>query len=55
MRPDGGPLAGPVVAAVVVLREGSYLPGVDDSKRLSAKKRQAVLEEIMESALEVGG
>lgn len=49
-----GPLAGPVVAAVVVLREGFYLPGVDDSKRLSAKRRQAVLEEIMESALEVG-
>ncbi|MBE2204530.1 MAG: ribonuclease HII [Chthoniobacterales bacterium] len=34
-----GPLAGPVVAAAVVLPPGFHLPGLDDSKKLSATKR----------------
>lgn len=37
-----GPLAGPVVAAAVVLGKDFYLPGLTDSKRLSAKRRQAL-------------
>lgn len=35
-----GPLAGPVVAAAVVLAPGTQLPGVNDSKKLSEKKRE---------------
>jgi ribonuclease HII len=35
-----GPLAGPVVAAAVILPEGFFLPGIDDSKKLSEKKRE---------------
>ena len=34
-----GPLAGPVVAAAVILPPRERFPGVDDSKKLSAKKR----------------
>lgn len=37
-----GPLAGPVVAAAVVLPAGYALPGLDDSKKLSAAKRDAL-------------
>lgn len=46
-----GPLAGPVVAACVVLPEDFYLPGVDDSKKLSEKKRESLCEVILEKAL----
>lgn len=37
-----GPLAGPVVAAAVILPEGIELPGVNDSKRLLKKARSVV-------------
>lgn len=37
-----GPLAGPVVAAACVIPKGVFLPGVDDSKKLTAPQRQAV-------------
>ncbi len=46
-----GPLAGPVVAAAVVLPEEAELPGVDDSKKLSEKKREQLYEEILEKAV----
>lgn len=49
-----GPLAGPVVAACVVLPEDFYLPGVNDSKKLSEKKREALCEIILEKALSCG-
>lgn len=49
-----GPLAGPVVAACVVLPEDFYLPGVDDSKKLSEKKRETLCEVILEKALSCG-
>ena len=49
-----GPLAGPVVAACVVLPENFDVPGVDDSKKLSEKKREALYDEIMSRALAVG-
>lgn len=42
-----GPLAGPVVAAAVVLPEGYELPGLNDSKKLTAKKRDALYEHLM--------
>ncbi len=35
-----GPLAGPVIAAAVVLAPGQHIPGVRDSKRLSARRRE---------------
>jgi ribonuclease HII len=37
-----GPLAGPVSAAAVILPEGYECPGLNDSKKLSAKKREAL-------------
>lgn len=46
-----GPLAGPVVAAAVVLPEDFNLLGVDDSKKLSEKRREALCGEILERAL----
>lgn len=48
-----GPLAGPVVCAAVImpLDEESIIVGVDDSKKLSAKKREALAEEIKKRAL----
>lgn len=46
-----GPLAGPVVAAAVVLPEDFDLLGVDDSKKLSEKRREALYGEILERAL----
>ena len=48
-----GPLAGPVVCAAVVmpLDENSLVIGVDDSKKLSAKKREQLAEEIKNRAL----
>ena len=39
-----GPLAGPVVAAAVVLPEDFDVPGIDDSKKLSEKKREELFE-----------
>ncbi len=46
-----GPLAGPVVAAAVILRPGIVLEGLDDSKRLSAKQREKILPAIMEASV----
>jgi ribonuclease HII len=42
-----GPLAGPVVTAAVVLPMGYELPGLNDSKKLTAKKREALYEQLM--------
>lgn len=46
-----GPLAGPVVAAAVVLREGESLAGVRDSKKLSAARREELAYLIRSSAV----
>ena len=46
-----GPLCGPVVAAAVILPEGLYMEGLNDSKKLSEKKREALFDVIRESAL----
>ncbi|KGM45328.1 ribonuclease HII [Neobacillus niacini] len=48
-----GPLAGPVVAAAVILPEDFYLPGIDDSKKISEKKRNEYDEIIRREALAV--
>jgi len=49
-----GPLAGDVVAACVVMPGEPVLEWVDDSKKLSEKRREAVYEEIMANALYIG-
>ena len=49
-----GPLAGPVVTAAVVLPEDFDVPGIDDSKKLSEKRREELYDIIMERALAVG-
>lgn len=46
-----GPLAGPVVAAAVVLPRDCRILGINDSKKLSAQKREALYEEICEKAV----
>ncbi|ALC90998.1 ribonuclease H [Bacillus sp. FJAT-18017] len=46
-----GPLAGPVTAAAVILPEGFFLPGLDDSKKLTRKKRDEYEEIIKREAV----
>ena len=46
-----GPLAGPVVAAVVVLKPDQFIAGVRDSKQLSARQRESSVERIHAQAL----
>jgi len=49
-----GPLAGPVVAAAVILPDAADLPGIDDSKKLTAAVRERLFDLINEHALAVG-
>ena len=49
-----GPLAGPVVAAAVILDVNCPILYVNDSKKLSEKKREELYDEIMEKAVSVG-
>lgn len=49
-----GPLAGPVVAAAVILPKDLFLPYVNDSKKLSEERRESLYKEIMEKALAIG-
>jgi len=46
-----GPLAGPVVAACVVLRPGTRIPGVRDSKMMTAVERESALDRIRARAV----
>lgn len=46
-----GPLAGPVCAAAVILPENTVIEGVDDSKKLTEKKRELLFDVIKTSAL----
>ena len=46
-----GPLCGPVVAAAVILPRDTVIEGLNDSKKLSEKKREALFEVIKEKAL----
>ena len=45
-----GPLAGPVVTACVCIPAGRLVPGVDDSKKLSEKRREALYPLLLEAA-----
>ena len=49
-----GPLAGPVCAAAVILPAGLVIEGVNDSKKLSEKKREELFPVICEKALAYG-
>jgi ribonuclease HII len=49
-----GPLAGPVLAAAVVLPPHVAIRGIDDSKKLTAEKRAALYEEIRSKAVAIG-
>ncbi|MDY4812366.1 MAG: ribonuclease HII [Ruminococcus sp.] len=46
-----GPLAGPVCAAAVILPKGEIIEGVNDSKKLTEKKREALYDVIKEKAV----
>lgn len=46
-----GPLCGPVVAAACILPIGLYIEGLNDSKKLSPKKRKQVFDEIIKNAV----
>ncbi len=48
-----GPLAGPVVASAVILNPDIFIEGLDDSKKLSEKKRNILYQKIMMHALAV--
>lgn len=47
-----GPLAGPVVAACVAMKPGCWVPGVDDSKKLTEKRREALYPLILQNRSE---
>lgn len=49
-----GPLAGPVVASAVLIAPESYIPDVDDSKRLTPALRERLYETIVHRAIAVG-
>ena len=49
-----GPLAGPVFAAAVILRPDAVPEGLNDSKKLSEKKREALFDDICREALAYG-
>ena len=49
-----GPLSGPVVAGACILPVGLYLDGLNDSKKLSAKKRDVLFDLIKENAISYG-
>ncbi|MEW6243697.1 MAG: ribonuclease HII [Bacillota bacterium] len=46
-----GPLAGPVCAAAVILRPGALIPGLNDSKQLSVKRREELFDRIIREAV----
>jgi len=46
-----GPLAGPVYAAAVILKEDAVIDGINDSKKLSEKKREELFDKIIENSI----
>lgn len=46
-----GPLAGPVVTACVAIPQNRLIPGVDDSKKLSEKKRESLYQPLLDAAV----
>ena len=49
-----GPLAGPVVVACVIMPKDARILGINDSKKVSEKKREKLYEQIMQEAISVG-
>ena len=49
-----GPLAGPVVVGAVILPRDSFIEGINDSKKISEKKREEIFEKIKEEAISYG-
>lgn len=49
-----GPLAGPLYVAAVIFPKGYENPGIDDSKKLTEKKRECLFDEIVRDALAYG-
>ena len=49
-----GPLAGPVVVGAVILPKDSFIEGVNDSKKVSEKKREKIYEQIIAEAISYG-
>lgn len=49
-----GPLVGPVVAAAVILPVNFFMPEINDSKKISEKKREKLYDLIIENAISVG-
>ncbi|WP_196602920.1 ribonuclease HII [Pectinatus frisingensis] len=48
-----GPLAGPVIAAAVILPLGCYIPKLNDSKKLSAAVREKIYQQILDQAIAI--
>ena len=46
-----GPLAGPVAVSAVIMPKDSFIEGVNDSKKISEKKREKLFEQIKEEAV----
>lgn len=49
-----GPLAGPVVVAAVIMPKDSFIEGINDSKKVSEKKREKLYDEIINSCISYG-
>lgn len=49
-----GPLAGPVVSAAVILPDGFHAPGINDSKKLTPRKRDKLYDQIRAGSIAVG-
>ena len=49
-----GPLAGPVVAAAVILPKGSKIPGLNDSKKIPKSKHKEIYEAVLQNAIVIG-
>ena len=47
-----GPLAGPVVVGIAIMKPDSFIEGVNDSKKISEKKREKLYEQITEEAVD---
>ena len=49
-----GPLAGPVVAAAVILPKACKIPGLNDSKKIPKSKHKEIYEAVLQNAIEIG-
>ena len=49
-----GPLAGPVVAAAVILPKGCKIPGLNDSKKIPKSKHKEIYESVLQNAIAIG-